>query len=184
MVMPYVEPAKNTKGREYINRVVLPRFAERFKDQDLVINVGKHRMWDYSPFFNRPDKFVDYKNLDIKEAEGPDIIDNILASKLPDNHCEGMIYVGMDWDIDNNEQALKEIHRILKPGGLVAISLAAPGDTREGHTWTFHEALDMVKTEFLIDEIYIGYGPIQPGAPLYDEGDPIGWFFIARKRAT
>jgi len=184
MGMPYIDPVKNTKGREYINRIVIPRFAERFKDQDLVINVGKHRLWDYSPFFNRPDKFVEYKSLDIAAGEEPDIVDNILASTLPDNHCEGVIYVGMDWDIDNNEQALKEIRRILKPGGSVAISLAAPGDTRGGKVWTFNEALEMVRKEFLIDEIHIAYGPIQPGAPLYSEGDPIAWFFVARKTTS
>lgn len=181
--MKYVEPASNTKGREYINRVLIPRFAERFKDQDIVVNVGKHRFWDYAPFFNRPDKFVEYINLDIAESEEPDIVDNITASKLEDGYADGILYVGMDWDVHDTETALKEILRILKPGGIVCATFAAPGDTRGGRVYKLDEVFRLF-SEFLVDEMHITYGPIQPGVPLYDEGDPIAYSVIARKRAS
>lgn len=181
--MGYVAPESNTKGREYINRILIPRFAERFKDEDIVINVGKHERWDYMPFFNRPDKFVDYLNLDINKSVEPDIVDNITASALPDNYANGIIYVGMDWDVHDTESAMKEIHRILTPGGAVVVTLAAPGDTRGGRSYTLNDCLQALSA-FLIDEIHITYGPIQPGAPLYSEDEPVAYSFIARKRAS
>jgi SAM-dependent methyltransferase len=140
-------------------------------------------MWNYTAFFNNPTKFVQYQTTDISAAEEPDIVDDILHSKLADASADGIVYVGMGWDVQNTEEALKQVFRILKPGGLVFIDFAAKGDTRGGRTFEFLEAMEitMDKTGFYIDDMYWCYEPIQPGIPWYTDGMPIAYFFIARK---
>lgn len=181
-MMQPVDPASDTKGREMINRKVMPSFASRFKDGDVVYCVGRHRMWDYTAFFNSPVKFVQYFTTDISPTEEPDIVDDILHSKLKDQSADGIVYVGMGWDVEKTEMALKEVNRILKPGGLVFIDYAAKGDTRGGRTFEFEEAIKITQDAgFLIDEIYFSYAPIQPGIPWYTDGPAIAYFIIARK---
>ena len=184
--MKPVDPASDTKGREMINRKVMPAFASRFKDGDVVYCIGKHRMWNYTAFFNNPTKFVQYQTTDIAPGEEPDVVDDILNSKLADNSADGIVYVGMGWDVDKTEEALLQIRRILKPGGLVFIDFAAKGDTRGGRTFELQEALDITvaKSGFYVDDIYLSYAPIQPGIPWYTDGPAIAYFVIARKPTT
>lgn len=180
--MQPVDPASDTKGREIINRKVMPSFASRFKDGDTVYCIGKHQRWDYTAFFNNPTKFVQYFTTDIAPGEEPDIVDDILHSQLKDESANGIVYVGMGWDVDKTDEALKQIMRILKPGGLVFIDYAAKGDTRGGRTFEFNEMMKItLDAGFLIDEIYIAYDPIQPGIPWYTDGPAIAYFVIARK---
>ena len=180
--MQPVDPEKDTKGREMINRKVMPSFASRFKDGDVVFGIGKHRVWDYTAFFNNPTKFVQYQTTDISAGEEPDIVDDILNSKLADASADGIVYVGMNWDVKDIAGALKQIYRILKPGGLVFVDFAGKGDTRGGETFTFEEAMTkMLDANFLIDEIYFSYAPVQPGIPWYTDGPAIAYFIIGRK---
>ena len=184
-LMAPVDPASDTKGREMINRKVMPSFASRFKDGDVVYGIGKHQRWNYTAFFNNPTKFVQYQTTDIAAGEQPDIVDDILNSKLADSSAEGVVYVGMNWDVEKIDAALAQIRRILKPGGLVFIDYAGKGDTRGGRTFEFGEAISLTEgAGFIIDEIYISYGPIQPGIPWYTDGPPIAYFMIARKPTT
>ena len=55
-LLAYLDPQKNTKGREYMNTIVIPRFAEFFKNDDLIYSIGQHVFWDYSYLFNNFEK--------------------------------------------------------------------------------------------------------------------------------
>lgn len=178
-MMRHVDPASNTKGREVLNRETVPLFASYIPSGGKVYNIGKHRMWDYSPYFNNPAKQCEYYSTDIAPGEEPDIVDDINNSKLPDNDADGILFIGMDWDIPDPTQALSQIHRILKPGGRVVTAFAGEGDTRGGNTYSLQQVMDFHK-DFLVDEITIMYGE-NPTGTRYDKGPVFAYFVIARK---
>lgn len=178
--MSPVDPATNTKGREVLNREIIPYFAGMFKSGDRIYNIGKHRMWDYSPYFNNPSLQCEYITTDIAPGEEPDVVDDINQSRLESNSAEGIIFVGMDWDIPNPRQALSEIRRILKSGGRVVTAFAGPGDTRGGTNYSIEDVVKLHEEFFTIDEMTMMYGEPAVG-PRYDRGPLFATFVIARK---
>ena len=175
MIKPY-DTKKNTKGREFISKQLIPRFAKRFKTGDRVLFVGKHWFWDYSPFFSNTIIQCDYKTLDIRKDKEPDILDDITNSKVESNSFDGVMYVGMDNIGIDNAKAIEHIHRILKPGGRLFISLSAGGDRPLGSNLLGN--LEKVKA-FVVDEICIVYGP--EFTDVYTDGRPSAYFITCRK---
>ena len=172
-LLAYLDPQKNTKGRHFMNTVVIPRFAEFFKDGDIIYNIGQHVFWDYSYVFNNFEKRCNYLTIDIDPTQGnPYIIDDITDSKLEDNSADGIIYVGMSDVVRDHTKALANIYRILKPQGRLLFSFHGIG---------ILQILDMIKN-FKMDEIYFVYG--QGGldwGEMYTNGEIDSYFIICRK---
>ena len=179
------DPHTNTKGREFMNTVIVPRFATFFKDGDLIYNIGQHQFWDYSILFNNMEKRCNYLTTDT-EGE-PDIKDDITESKLESNSADGIVFVGMSTGDGVNMattdgsrvaggvpfmRALKQIYRILKPGGRVLIS---------HHSTALEAFLDMI-SDFKLDELYPLYQPGGTGwSSYYTDGVVDSYFAICRK---
>lgn len=182
-LMTKIEPASNTKGREIINREVMPRFSKLCKSGDKIYFIGKHRFWDYSGYFNNPALQCDFQTVDCQAGEGPDIVDNLLDTKLPPGSADGMVYIGMNDDIEKTEVALQNIYKTLKPGGRLLMDFAGVGDTRPGQRrFVLNDSLPLLK-DFVIDEVSIIYGDIWDGGmkERYADGQPIAIFVTARK---
>lgn len=167
------DPHTNTKGREYMNTVVIPHFATFFKDDDLVYNIGQHIFWDYSMIFNNMALRCNYLTTDTDPTQGePDIIDDITQSKLESDTADGVMLVGMSDVVPDFNKALSEIHRILKPGGRLLVSF---------HGVTLQGFIEKLK-DYKIDELHFVYDPGQVGwTEMYSDGDINSYFAICRK---
>jgi SAM-dependent methyltransferase len=172
-LMKHLKPEENTKGREFMNTVVIPRFAKFFKGDDLIYNIGQHVFWDYSLIFNNFERRCNYLTTDTDPLQGtPDIIDDITQSKLESNTADGIMMVGMSDVVPEFKKALSEIFRILKPGGRLLMSYHGTG---------MGTIFDLVK-DFKIDEMYFNYGPSGLGwTEMYSEGEVDSYFVICRK---
>lgn len=172
-LMAHLEPSANTKGRDFMNSVVIPRFAEFFKDDDLIYNIGQHVFWDYSTIFNNFHLRANYLTTDTDPTQGtPDVIDDITDSKLASDSAEGVMYVGMSDVVRDHPKALEHIYRILKPGGRLLFSFHGVG---------MGTIIDLLK-KFKIDEMYFVYGPSGLGwTERYSDGELDSYFVICRK---
>lgn len=178
MLRPY-DYTINTRGREQLNRVIMPRFAKFAKDGDKVLSVGRHWLWDYSTFFNRPDIQCEYIVTDIQEEMKPDVIDNMGKSQFETDSFDMVILVGVYDSLIGaiGDQITSEVHRVLKPGGRVLIAWSG---TPNG-IYSPHEAWP----PFIVDEVYYTWGShmMEEGKDYYGEGENQGIFIIARNRA-
>lgn len=169
----------NTRGREFLNRKLMPYFAEKFKDGDRVLSVGKHPIWDYSPLFNSPAKQVEFMVSDIQPEMDPDVVDNMGKSQFPDNHFDGIVLVGVYDSIINStgDEISKEVHRVVKPGGHVLIAWSG---TPRG-IYSPHEAWPWM----IVDEVHWSWGThfMEKDKSYYSEGENQGIFIIGRNRA-
>jgi SAM-dependent methyltransferase len=179
MMEPY-DPLINTKGREYLNSVLYPRFAKRFKDGDTIYFIGKHGFWDYSLFFSNFELRTNFLITDNEPGMDPDIVDDIVETKLPDNSAEGVCFTGM-WEIMGGAmpKILGNIYRILKPGGSVIISKDAGYQRHKADDDITFAQLLVTLNQYLIDEVHFVYGP--PHTKMRSSGDIDSYLLIARK---
>lgn len=181
-LMAHLDPQRNTKGRHFMNEMVIPRFAKFFKDDDLIYNIGQHVFWDYSTVFNNFRLRANYLTTDTDPTQGtPDIIDDITKSKLESNSADGMMYVGMSDVVRDHPKAIENIYRILKPGGRLLFSFHGGGDTNKVAKSNLPSILELLK-DFVIDEMYFVYGPggLEWGK-MYSDGALESHFIICRK---
>ena len=170
----------NSKGRELINRVLMPRFAQNFKDGDRILSVGKHPLWDYSVFFNGPHKQCEYIVSDIEPEIEPDVVDNIAESQFDDNSFNGVIAIGLYDSLKGEgvtpEKVTAGITRILKPGGRLFVALTGRknGSYDPAASWP----------NFYVDEVYYIWGDnmVEIGRGWYGEGDNQAIFLVLRKK--
>ena len=179
-LMKPIQPTENTKGRELLNREVMPKYASYFKTGDKIYFIGRHRMWDYAAYFNNPALQCEYYTVDKLASEGPDIVDDITQSRLESASAEGVAFIGMDWDIPDPKQALSEIHRILKPGGVTVAAFGGPGDKRGGTTYTLEQVMEYYK-DFVVDEVTFLHGDNAFFTKRYEQGEIFVMCVIARK---
>ncbi|MFZ6015909.1 MAG: class I SAM-dependent methyltransferase [Patescibacteria group bacterium] len=94
----------------------------------------------YKSLFNE----ADYKTFDYDSTTGADIVGDIHQIPLPDNSFDSVICSSVLEHVQDPRQAVKEIHRILKPGGAVFVMVPSiyPYHARPGHYpdyWRFFE---------------------------------------------
>ena len=181
MITPY-DPEINTRGREYLNRKLMPHFAEFFKDGDKVLNVGVHPMWDYSTFFNNPAIQCEYINIDVQDTNPlPDVKDNVAQSKYPDGYFKGIILVGVyDTLVEATAEGVTAgALRLLDKDGrvLVATSAGDQGSYNPVTSWP----------GFVVDEVHYIYGNTHMVSKAddkgyYGRGVCYGIFLIMRKK--
>lgn len=178
MIAPY-QLSINTRGREHFNRIIVPHFAEFFKDGDKILFVGKHPLWDYSPLFNSPAKQCEYVVSDIEPSMEPDVVDDIGASKFETNSFDGVILVGVYDSLTGGatkDKVTSEVHRITKPGGriLIADSGTPNGSYNPCEAWP----------EFIVDEVHYTWGShmMEEGHNFYGERENQGIMLIVRNK--
>ncbi len=88
----------------------------------------------------------DYKTLDVSADYGPDVVGDIHAIPLSENSVDGVICRSVLEHVERPWDAVREIHRILKPGGLAFIQVPSiyPYHARKGvgaypDYWRFFE---------------------------------------------
>jgi len=101
----------------------------------------------YKYLFNE----ADYKTFDYDATTGADIVGDIHQIPLPDGSFNAVICSSVLEHVKDPRQAVKEIHRILKPGGVVLVMVPSiyPYHSRPGHYpdyWRFFE--DTIKDLF------------------------------------
>lgn len=175
MKTPY-DISRNSTGREFLNRVLVPRFSEYFKDGDKILCTGKHPYWDYSVFFNGPHKQCEYVTVDIREEIEPDIVDNLGNSKQESGSYDGILCIGLfDSLIDTTkENAKKELTRLLKKGGRMLLATPINCISTFIRSWE----------EYYVDEIYSLFGEdnLVHDKGFYQEGKLQSIFIIMRKK--
>lgn len=73
----------------------------------------------YKEFFSRDD----YITLDINPDYNPDIVGSALKIPAPDNSFDGVVCFQVLDDLKNPAEAVKEMRRVLKPGGYGLLSV-------------------------------------------------------------
>lgn len=181
MLRPY-EVTNNSKGREFINKVLMSHFATFFQDGDRVLYVGKQAIWDYSVFFNGPHKQVEFITSDIEASAEPDVVDNICDSQFETDSFDGMILIGIFDSLKGEDRSSKKVisetHRILKPGGrlFAAIDGKPNGAYDPVSAWP----------DFYVDEVYYVWGEthlVEEDKGWYGEGRNQVILLIMRNRA-
>jgi SAM-dependent methyltransferase len=181
MLRPY-EPEVNTRGREFLNRVFMPRYASFFKDGDKILSVGVHPMWDYSVFFNGPHKQCEFIVSDVQDTNPlPDVKDNMGKSQFPSESFDGIILVGVYDSLHEAtaNEITSETLRLLKPGGrvLVATTAGDQGSYNPVTAWP----------DFVVDEVAYVWGDthmvdLKDEKGYYGRGVCYGIFLIMRKK--
>jgi len=109
----------------------------------------------YKPLFNESD----YKTFDYDASTGADIVGDIHDIPLSDDSFDSVICSSVLEHVKDPRKAVKEIHRILKPGGAVFVMVPStyPYHARPGHYpdyWRFFEdTLKDIFSEFSEIEI-------------------------------
>ncbi|HDY88958.1 MAG TPA: class I SAM-dependent methyltransferase [bacterium] len=161
-----------SKGRTYLNKTLLPYFANFFEDKSVIREAGKHRRHHYSVYFDE----CDFKSIDLTNTDGAEIQDDLENLSLPDNSIDGFLFVGMHDVLKNPEKAMQQILRVLKHGGRVLASMSGPG--YQNMQFGINNIAEFMKG-FIIDDIRFFYGP--EGKELYTDGPMTVSFVIARK---
>lgn len=182
MIQPY-PLEENTRGREYVNRVAMPHFASFFKDGQRILFVGRHPIWDYSPFFNSPQKQCEYIVIDSSEDcnPPPDFYDNVGKSQFPDEHFDGIVLIGVYDSLykATAEEVTAGVLRMLKPDGRVFVATTAgdAGSYNPVNAWP----------DFVVDEVHYTWGDThwnkkEDDGGYYGKGVCYGIFLIMRKK--
>lgn len=116
----------------------MPRWEQFYKDSVLtllkpgstVIDIGgglratpgRGNRYDHkNRHLAEPLKKVSYKVLDPIPDYGPDIVGDIHALPMPDNSVDALICIAVLEHVENPVLAMKEMHRVLKPGGMLFV---------------------------------------------------------------
>ena len=86
----------------------------------------------------------DYKSFDYDASTKPDVVGDIHAIPLKDNSVDSIICSSVLEHIENPIVASKELHRVLKPGGILFVYVPSiyPYHARKGHYpdyWRFFD---------------------------------------------
>lgn len=148
-----------TKGRLFLNKELLPRYAFKCPDGSDVLFVGVHKYWDYAPFWNNPAKLCNFYTLDYNEGGGdqpvPDYIMNIEETTLESNRFQQIIMIGVFEYLRNPDKAFKEIHRLLKPGGVAIFAFTGKAEYPDERGMDIKEVFDRLKPLRVIEEYLI-----------------------------
>lgn len=84
----------------------------------LRVDANRNNRFDKSnEWINAYLKNVDYKVLDKVKDYNPDIVGDVHSLPMPDNSIDAIICIAVLEHVEEPQKAMKEIYRVLKPGG-------------------------------------------------------------------
>ena len=107
-----------TPQRSYLETVLLPRFAQRFTADAVVLNVGAG-VHAYRDYFQCP-----VRTADRSAKAGCDAVFPAEAIPYPDASVDGVLFNGVFDRLDDPMQAMRELRRVLKPTGALLFGAA------------------------------------------------------------
>lgn len=173
-----------SKGRAVLHEEVIPELVKRFKNGDLVINIGTHRFWDYEPFFVNPGLLCDYHSYDIKQVldqmDGKVRGETQSVYDLPheDGSVDGFLFIGMHDNISDPKKAYEVMLDKLKPGGSILIAFPGTGAKCGGELVGMNDWTEYLNG-YIIDRVDYVYDP--ENQERYTDGKNTSILVIARK---
>lgn len=121
------------------------RAIRRIAEKDIILDVGGGEpfgkwMQQFKPLFSGKD----FRTFDFDASTGADVVGDIHAIPLPDASVDAVICSSVLEHVRDPLQAMREIYRILKPGGVLFLYVPSiyPYHARAGHYpdyWRFFE---------------------------------------------
>jgi SAM-dependent methyltransferase len=173
-----------SKGRAVLHGEIIPKFAKRFNNGDLVINIGTHRFWDYEPYFVNPGLLCDYHSIDIVEVrdqltgEIRGEIGNVYEIQYDNGTVDGFLFIGMHDNIAEQKRAYESMLEELKPGGLILIAFPGSGAKCGGELVGMDEWQSFL-TGYIVDDVHYVYDP--ENQDRYTDGKNTSIIVVARK---
>jgi len=147
----------------------LVKILNRHPAREPICEIGSYRVEgqeefaDLRPFF--PDKI--YIGCDMREGLGVDRIENVHCLKAGRNSFGTVLIFDTLEHVEDVHQAMREIHRILKPGGMVIMSsvMNFPIHDYPSDYWRFTpNAFELLLKEYSVYEVEFD------GDPQFPEG--------------
>lgn len=160
----YKDFSNVSKGRLFLNKELLPRWAFRCADGSDILFVGVHKYWDYSSFWNNPAKLCNFFTMDTHPGGGdqpaPDYNMSIeTCDALESNRFQQVVMIGVFEYLDHPELAYEQIKRILKPGGVAIIAFTGKGEYPDNRGMDKKEVYDLLPLRILEEYcLYEGTG--------------------------
>ena len=139
--------------KDYLARVLV-----RYPVMNPIYEIGSYRVEgqeefaDLRPFF--PDKA--YIGCDMREGLGVDRVEDVRCLKLRSNSIGTVLIFDTLEHVENVHQAIREIHRVLKPGGMVIMSsvMNFPIHDYPSDYWRFTpKAFELLLKRFSVYEV-------------------------------
>lgn len=100
-----------------------------FTEKHTIIDIGgglradaeRNNRGNQNPWLSSYMEKVDYKILDKVPDHNPDIVGDVHELPMPDNSVDAVICIAVLEHVEEPLRAMKEIHRVLKPGGYAFI---------------------------------------------------------------
>lgn len=154
-----------SKGRLFLNKELLPKWAFRCPDGSDVLFVGVHKYWDYSSFWNNPAKLCNFFTMDTHPGGGdqpaPDYNLSIeTCDELTADRFQQVVMIGVFEYLDHFNEAVKQITRILKTGGQAIFAFTGKGEYDDNRGMDKQEVYDRLKPLRILEhyDIYEGGG--------------------------
>jgi SAM-dependent methyltransferase len=108
------------ENREFLKRII-DKFTDNFREP--VLEIGSFRVEGQEDLANLRELFPGKKfvGVDMRKGLGVDRIENIHALKIPSNSVGSVICIDTLEHVENIEKAMKEMYRVLRPGGSIVI---------------------------------------------------------------
>jgi SAM-dependent methyltransferase len=136
----------------------LQKVTSRYPVQEPIIEIGSYRVEgqeefaDLRPFF--PGK--SYVGCDMREGLGVDRVEDVRCLKIRSNRIGTVLIFDTLEHVENVHQAMREIHRVLKPGGMVIMSsvMNFPIHDYPSDYWRFTpKAFELLLKRFPVNDV-------------------------------
>lgn len=105
------------------------RIIQIFTEKKLIVDIGgglradasRNNRGNKNPWLHPYLDGVEYKVLDKVADYNPDIVGDVHNLPLPDNSVDAVICIALLEHVEEPQKAMKEIHRVLKPGGYLFV---------------------------------------------------------------
>ena len=147
----------------------LVRVLSRFPAREPIYEIGAYRVEgqeefaDLRPFF--PGKV--FVGCDMRKGLGVDRVEDVHSLKIKDESVGTVLVFDTLEHVENVHQAIKEIHRVLEPGGMVILSsvMKFPIHDYPSDYWRFTpKAFELLLNPFAVCEVE------SDGDPQFPEG--------------
>ena len=160
-VQQYKNFGNVSKGRLFLNKELLPRWAMKCPDGSDILFVGEHKYWCYHSLFNNPAKLCNFFTLDTHPGGGdqpvPDYNMSIeTCDALESDRFTMVIMIGVFEYLDHfSDMAVPQINRILKKGGVAIFAMTGKGEYDDNRGMADFDVYDRLKPLRVIENYSI-----------------------------